>query len=612
MRATYLQCLGAIGSRRFVMLLAVLASFSSGAQTPQADYAQYCASCHGVKFTASPVNSVGDGDEALADAIRKGNAERGMPAFGAQLSKARIAALAQLIKAHRSGTNAAIGKPIVAAESLDAMRSSGYVIMREGQSERPLVGYFGEGSNVCYANLDLTGVRSIEMTYALGGDEPGRVAVFVGDGASKATLNAGEHTTKPTGAWDKLARRSMGLERELNGPHELCFYGVRGGGIFNLDSFVLSTRAANNDGITLRIDDEPLPAFNAAGYRIALEKFAEASTELWGIAFRPDGSMLATQKNGQLLVFDREGEFIGAVVGLPRVWNGAQGGLLDVKLHPQYARNGWIYLTFSDPSADSTASMTRVVRGKLDGLRWVDQQDIYRAPNEFYSADYAHFGSRIAFADGYLYFSIGDRQQPQHVQSLAHPNGKIHRLHDDGRIPKDNPFVGRADALPSVWSYGHRNPQGMARDPESGAIWAAEHGPAGGDEVNLVRAALNYGWPLVSHGKHYDGTPVSDSPYRDGVEPPRHHFTPSIGISQLAFYTGSEFPEWRGKLLVASLGKQQLYLLDRRGAEIVDRTLLLEGVGRIRDVVNGPDGHLYIILNRFKPGVYRVRRAPVT
>lgn len=591
-----------------LLLLALPASYATSAQTPQADYAQLCAGCHGVRFPASPANSVGDDDAALTAAIRDGDARRGMPAFGTQLSNARIVALVGLIKAQRPGGNPQLGRSIVATEALNPVRSSGYIVLREGASPRPLIGYFSEGSNVCYANIDLTGVRSLELTYALGDPEPGRIAILVGDGQARATTNIGEHETQPTGAWDALRQYTVGLNRELNGPHELCFYGVRGGGIFNLDSFTLSARTAAHDGITLRVEDEPLPAFSAGGHRFSLEKFAEANAELWGIALRPDGSLLATQKNGQLLVFDRSGALIGTVEGTPRVWNAVQGGLLDVKLHPRYAQNGWIYLTFSDPTADNSASMTRVVRGKLDGLRWVEQQDIYRAPAEFYTPDYAHFGSRLAFADGYVFFSIGDRQHPEHAQSLAHPYGKIHRLHDDGRIPEDNPFVGRADALPSIWSYGHRNPQGLTRDPVHGRIWAAEHGPAGGDEVNLVRGGLNYGWPLVSHGTHYDGTPVGESPYRDGVEPPRYHFTPSIGISQLMFYDGSEFPRWRGQLLVASLVRQQLYLLTLQDAQIVDRTLLFEGVGRIRDLAVGPDGHLYVVLNRFTPGVYRLRR----
>lgn len=570
----------------------------------QDDYDSFCRACHGASFS---VTASGASVDRWVAVIRDGDARRGMPAFGAQLSPARIEVLARWLEG-QTISKAVLGRR-VRAETLDPVRSSGFVLMRAEDTHTPYVGYFGERSALCYPDVDFSGARSIELNYAKGSDEAGRFAILVGDGIAKPRVNLAEKATASTGGWEIFKPHRVGLGRELSGRHELCFYGVQGGGIFNLDSFVLSDQAGEHDGLTLTFDEPEPTVFDVAGYRFALERVGEAPSELWGLAFLPDGSMLVTQKNGQLLLFEN-GERLGIIEGVPQVWNGVQGGLMDVKPHPQYADNGWIYLTFSDPGPNSATAMTRVVRGKLNGLRWVEQQDIYRAPERFYSQDYAHFGSRLAFAQGYVYISVGERQQSQLAQSLAHPFGKIHRLHDDGRIPTDNPFVGRKDALASIWSYGHRNPQGMTIHPRRGEIWSAEHGPAGGDEINLIHKGANYGWPLVSFGRHYDGTPVGESPYREGVEPPIHHFTPSIGISQIAFYEGDQFPEWRGRLLVASLGQEELRLLQVNGTEVVEDRLLFKGFGRIRDVAIGPDGYPYVLLNRYTAGIYRLR--PVT
>jgi glucose/arabinose dehydrogenase len=595
----------AIVVRCAAAVLAVCCASSAFAQSARDDYQRLCVGCHGAVFSSPAGTSIASRTAVeLSATIRNGVAARGMPAFGALLSNDRIDALAGLLMSQAAATPR-VGQR-VEAETLDEVRSSGYVVMRAAESRPTYVGYFGERSALCYSNVDLTGVRSIELNYANGSDAPGRFAVLIGDGTTKAQRNLGEQTTRSTGGWETFEPRRIGLAQSVSGRHELCFYGVSGDGIFNLDSFTLSGEPGTHDGLTLELGEATPPTLSAAGYRFALEKVGDAPSELWAMAFLPDGSLIVTQKNGQLLLF-KDGKQIGRVEGVPKVWNGSQGGLLDVKPHPDYANNGWIYLTFSDPGAENGTAMTRVVRGKLDGLRWVQQQDIFRAALKFYTQDYAHFGSRIAFADGYIYFSVGERQQPELAQSLAHPFGKIHRLHDDGRIPKDNPFVGREDALPSIWSYGHRNPQGMTAHPRTREIWSAEHGPAGGDEINFVRKAANYGWPLVSHGTHYDGTPVSDSPYRDGVEPPIHHFTPSIGISQIAFYEGDAFPQWRGHVLVASLGRQELHLVQIRDRQFVNAHLLLKGFGRIRDVTVGPDGHPYVLLNQFSAGIYRLR-----
>lgn len=494
----------------------------------------------------------------------------------------------------------------IEAESLNRQLSANYHVAEdEVHDGLRYVGYVDGGSVLCYDDVDLTGVRSIALEYARGIDDPGRFGILaVDDSGLGPRTNLGEADSVFTDGWNEYASHRVGLSREIGGVHSLCLFGVEGGGIFNLDRFTLSDKPGENDGVTVTFDTAIPPVLSAAGHEFTLEKVAEVPTELWAMAFLPDSSLVTTQKNGWLLLVRQSGEVVH-IEGTPAVWNRSQGGLLDVQPHPDYESNGWLYLTFSDVGDDDT-TMTRVVRGRIAGHEWVDQEDIYVAPRQFYSEAYAHFGSRLAFAGGYVYFGIGDRMEREQAQDLGRPNGKIHRLHADGTVPEDNPFAGDASALPSIWSYGHRNPQGMTVRPADGSIWSAEHGPAGGDEVNLLRKGRNYGWPLVSFGIHYDGTPVSDSPYREGIEPPVHHWTPSIGVSQVEFYTGDVFPGWRGHLFAASLGRQRLHLLRIDGDEVTGDELLFQGLGRIRDVTNGPDGSPYVVLNGPNGTIYRL------
>jgi glucose/arabinose dehydrogenase/cytochrome c553 len=594
-------------SRSLAMLLIITVSSPASPQTAPADYSRLCAGCHGAEFRI-PGDGVPTlrGSEQVADAISNGRPAKGMPAFGGQLSAAAIQDLAQFIEA-AGATGASRVGDTVEAESLNLVRSDSVAVMSSPRAPAvKYVGHFTHRGSICYDGVDLTGVRSLEMNYSKGNEDEGRFAILIGDGAQTPRINLAEKRAVPTGSWDEYRTLRVGLDREITGRHLMCIYAVEGGGIFNLDSFKLSATPGEHDGLTLAETPRPERTFTAAGYSFRLEKVAEAPSELWSMAFLPDGTLLAAQKNGQLQLF-KNGERLGRVVGLPAVWSAGQGGLMGVQPHPDYSRNGWIYLAFSDPGANPATAMTRVVRGKLQGLRWVEQQDIYRAAPQFYTDHYAHFGSRIAFLDGYLYFSVGERQQPTLAQDLSFPFGKIHRLHDDGRVPRDNPFVARAGALPSIWSYGHRNPQGLTRHPFAPEIWSCEHGPKGGDELNLVKRAANYGWPLVSFGTHYDGTPVNDSPYFEGAEPPVHHWTPSIAVSQVEFYDGKAFPAWRGQALVASLGSEELRLVQLREQQVLNDRLLFKGQGRIRDVSVGPDGYPYLLLNDMKAEIYRLR-----
>lgn len=326
-----------------------------------------------------------------------------------------------------------------------------------------------------------------------------------------------------------------------------------------------------------------------------LETVAEGVTLPWGLAFLPDGRMLVTEKGGALRYVD--GSTVSPpLTGVPAVWAKGQGGLLDVAPHPDYATNGWIYLSYSGPGVEDSA-MTVVVRGKLRDGAFVDQQMLFEAPPELYRSGNVHFGSRFVFDNGYLFFSIGERGHQKDAQDLARPNGKIHRIHDDGRVPADNPFTGRPDALPTIWSYGHRNPQGLATHPETGALYGAEHGPRGGDELNLVEKGRNYGWPVITYGMNYNGTPITDKTAMDGMEQPITYWVPSIAVSSIDFYTGDKFPQWRNDLLVAALAQQELRRLEIRDGKVTHQEVLFKGVGRLRHMAVGPDGHVYIAFN---------------
>ena len=321
----------------------------------------------------------------------------------------------------------------------------------------------------------------------------------------------------------------------------------------------------------------------------------------WSIAFLPDGRMLVAEKPGRLRLVDH-GQLMSAIAAVPAVWHKGQGGLLGIAVHPDYAAegNGWIYLSFSDPGPDNSA-MTKVIRGRLRDGALADQQTLYQArPQHYIKRSTDHFGCRLVFdGQGHLYFTIGERGQGPMAQDISRPNGKVHRIWDDGRIPADNPFVGREHAVPSIWSYGHRNPQGLARHPVTGELYAAEHGPRGGDELNWVRPGLNYGWPVTTHGMNYDGTPITDQTAPAGMEPPLLHWTPSIAVCAIAFYTGERFPRWKNNLFVTALAQEELRRveLDATTHVVTHQEVLFRGIGRVRDVVCGPDGYLYIALN---------------
>lgn len=322
------------------------------------------------------------------------------------------------------------------------------------------------------------------------------------------------------------------------------------------------------------------------------ESVVEGLSQPWAFAFLPDGGMLVTEKAGALLLF-RGGTRV-EVLGLPEVLVIGQGGLMDVVLHPEYERNGWLYLSYVSPEGEELGGNTAIMRARLQEDRLVDVEVIYKAsPNTKVGR---HFGSRIAFdRDGYLYFSIGDRgARGDNPQDITKDGGKVYRLHDDGRIPDDNPFVGQPNAKEAIYSFGHRNAQGMAMHPQTGKIWSHEHGPKGGDEINVSEAGKNFGWPVVTFGVNYSGTSITDQTDAPGMEPPLFHWTPSIAPSGMAFITSEKYPDWKDSLLVGSLKFAYLERLALLDGVVVEREKLLEGIGRVRDVRQGPDGFIYV------------------
>lgn len=341
--------------------------------------------------------------------------------------------------------------------------------------------------------------------------------------------------------------------------------------------------------------------YTAGGYTFRLENVIEDGlTHPWSLAFLSDTKALITERAGDLRVWD-QGVLSEPVQGTPTVTQIGQGGLLEVAAHPDYAQNGWIYLGFAataEGAPNPDLCSTKIVRGRIVDNQWRDETVIFEVPAKFHRTAGVHYGTRFVFQDGYLFFSLGDRGAQDHAQDLTHPNGKIHRIHDDGRVPTDNPFVDTEKAYASIWSCGHRNPQGLSAHPRSGALFASEHGPRGGDEINHIQRGLNYGWPLVTFGINYNGTPITDATAAPGMESPLHHWTPSIAVCGIDFYAGDAFPDWTHNLFVGGLSKQELHRLVIQDNQVVRDEIILKNEGRVRDVVTGPDGFLYVVFNQ--------------
>ena len=344
---------------------------------------------------------------------------------------------------------------------------------------------------------------------------------------------------------------------------------------------------------------------HAVDFRIVT--LAEGLEHPWGMAFLPDDRILITERPGRLRLYADGKLHPEPIAGLPPIAAHGQGGLLDVAPHPDFAENGLVYLSFAMRDADGVG--TSVGRARLEGHRLVDGRKLFDLMPR--SNARQHFGSRLVFdGQGHLYITLGDRGERDRAQDLGDHAGSVIRITDDGFVPPDNPFVGRDGAHPEIFSYGHRNLQGAALHPETGELWTHEHGPQGGDELNVVRSGRNYGWPVITYGKEYvTGFDIGET-HRQGMEQPLHYWVPSIAPSGMAFYTGDKFPHWRGNLFVGSLKFRLLVRLELDGEKVVHEERLLQDVlGRIRDVRTGPDGYLYLLtdasdgkLVRLEPG----------
>ncbi|MFG6686460.1 PQQ-dependent sugar dehydrogenase [Mariniflexile sp. HNIBRBA6329] len=322
----------------------------------------------------------------------------------------------------------------------------------------------------------------------------------------------------------------------------------------------------------------------------------------WGMAFLPDGSMLITEKAGELIHFKNGQEQL--IAGVPDIYVRGQGGFMGIKLHPNYETNGWIYFSYASAEGEGDGGNTAIMRAKINNNTLVEKEVLYKAePN---TKKGQHFGSRIEFDnDGYLYFSIGERgERDINPQDLTLDCGKIYRLHDDGRIPEDNPFVNTPKAKKATYSYGHRNPQGLIKHPETGDIWEHEHGPQGGDEINIVQKGKNFGWPVISYGINYSGTSFTDITEKEGMEQPVFYWVPSIAPSGMAFATSNKYPDWKGNILVGSLKFEYLERLVLKNGKVVKREKLFEKIGRVRDVVQAPDGYIYIAVEG--KGIFKI------
>jgi len=369
--------------------------------------------------------------------------------------------------------------------------------------------------------------------------------------------------------------------------------------------------ASNAPGGFPRVPALPFPdaprEVETVGVKLRAVPVAKGLVNPWSLTFLPNGDMLVTERPGRLRIV-RKGVLDPApITGVPEVWATGQGGLLEVLPHPQFAQNNLLYLTYS--KACEKGATTALLRGKFDGKALTEAKDIFVADN--CNTGNPHFGSKLAFGrDGLLYMTIGERGDRDRGQNTNIHGGKILRLKDDGTVPPDNPFAGKPGYKPEIYSYGHRNPQGLAFHPDTGVLWATEHGPQGGDELNNVQAGKNYGWPVASYGREYapNGVVVSAHPWKEGIEEPTVLWIPSIGASGLMVYSGEQFPEWKGQLFAGGLSGLQLhrFAFNEKGG-LLGREAMIEPLRqRIRDVRQGPDGYIYVAVDLNPGGVLRL------
>jgi glucose/arabinose dehydrogenase len=346
--------------------------------------------------------------------------------------------------------------------------------------------------------------------------------------------------------------------------------------------------------------------FTSEDYKLTVTTVAEGLEYPWGMDFLPNDMMIVTERAGRVRTVSNQGQLSAPLKGVPKVVNNGQGGMLDVTLDPEFAKNNLIYVSYSEPGKGGSG--TAVARAKLDieHNRLEDLQVIFRQHPKSHGPH--HYGSRLVFArDGTLFITIGERGELDRAQDFSINRGQVIRIHSDGSIPDDNPFIGRKGYRPEVWSYGHRNPQGAALHPLTSNLWTVEHGARGGDEVNIPKPGKNYGWPTIAYGKHYSGGKIGLGTHKAGMEQPVYYWDPSIAPSGMDFYSGNLFSKWKGNLIVGALKFRLLTRLVLDGEKVTREERLLEGLGeRIRQVRQGPDGFIYLLTDSDEGRILRL------
>ena len=348
----------------------------------------------------------------------------------------------------------------------------------------------------------------------------------------------------------------------------------------------------------------PIPeTLSTKAYTLRVEKLVSSGIRVpWGIEFVDKEKALITERGGSIRWMINGKLDPKPVEGLPKTFAHNTGGYMDIALDPSYAKNGWIYFAFSHTKGDTAdqkaSGMTKVIRGKIKDYKWIEEQTLFEVPDSLKIPGGNRWGSRLLFdRDGYLLFSIGDMARGQDSQNPGKPAGKVYRINPDGSIPKDNPYAGKKRELKAIFSIGNRNVQGIAQHPVTGEIWATEHGPMGGDELNILKKGANYGWPIITYGVDYDGSIVSTEKVKAGMEQPITQWTPSPGVCAAEFVTGDLFPLWRNNLLIGSLAFEEIRRLTIENHKVIEEEMVLKGVGRVRDLKMGPDGAIYVLLN---------------
>jgi glucose/arabinose dehydrogenase len=362
----------------------------------------------------------------------------------------------------------------------------------------------------------------------------------------------------------------------------------------SISIFICPSCKKEKDVDVTPVYSEPAPAgyqiYSTLKQKFWLDTVASQLDKPWGMAFLPNGDLLFSERSGSLKKRRKADGIIEEINGLPEIAVVGQGGLLDILLHPDFKNNGWLYISYSKSVGSNYT--TAVARAKISGNALMDVQEIFEAKPAFNST--IQFGCRMQIKGGYLYISVGDRNLRDQAQWLDRHNGKIIRIYDDGKVPTDNPFVSTPNALPEIWSYGHRNPQGLAIDPVSGELWEHEHGPKGGDELNIIKKGANFGWPEITYGIDYDGSIISEFTAKPGMEQPVTYWVPSIAPCGMSYCKSTKYPQWKNNLFIGGLVSRSLFRIELKGSNYVAQERMLEGIGRVRNVVQSNDGFIYI------------------